>query len=700
MGVAARDPVGHRIGSYAAKRGVLGQNWYPADIFKHTLCGTFHHFNFFDPWGDEADWNNFFLPSPRFAFLRDDILAFADSEDVHKCDGIACMEAEITPDEHFYNNPWFPADAGSSAWEGSPMCTYGAWVWEEAHGNRPEIHPSELYWWREPWPQSWGGGHVVWMMLLQDDSNRFDRADNYGGPSTMPSWWRPWSKNPRTGKFKIAFDAPPRPSFLLRGPLNITINEAFSRNVVTAEDEDARRDSDDGTEHALEYNGNIVVQVREMQAQNDDVGVQFVDVCRRSNGSLQGYVALTSKVGRGDRGQEGYHVLYAHIARQSRLLPDVQVSELFRSSLRRSSRDTVYAKADRASLRRVMVNGRPQLTMDVRVELIGAGKETEAPVTRIDLIEGDSRTTLAHRLTSDLTNRSVAIVRGVPILGGARLSVLGGTESRELTLPPFDLAPRRETQKPALGSEDSSAWMSFLSWAGGRQVEPGGLRLIRVPEWELSVDPQYAPVREGKPSPEDESAPSEELNSILMRRDAARLRGLFGSEQPFQVQWVFEAANVVTGQSVPVRVGGTGESEVSITLLPSAIPDSRLNVRFPAQPEGALYELVATATMTDTFGMRGSVQHRVASHVVTSRPDGNLADSLVSAAANIAGVNPDVLAGGRLDMSAGDERLENDPRARRARLVRLLALRATEDNHVTIDELRRVVQAAKLLSAQ
>ncbi|KRQ98717.1 hypothetical protein CQ12_38015 [Bradyrhizobium jicamae] len=699
MGVAGKDPVGHKIGSYAAKRFPLGQNWYPADVFKQTLCGTFHHFNFYDGAGAEADWNNYFLPSPRFAFLRDDLLPQADPDDVHKCDGVACMEAEITPDEHFYNNPWFPKDVGSSAWEGSQMCTYGPWVWEEAHGNRPEIHPSELYWWKEPWPQSWGGGDIVWMMLLQDDSNRFDREGDYGEPTPRPSWWRPWSKNPRTGQFKIAFTAPPRPSFVF-GPLNITINEAFSRNVVTSEDEEARRDSDDGAEHALEYNGTVVVQVRELQARNDDVGVQFVDLCRRPNGWLQGYVALTSKVGRGDRGQEGYHVLNAHIARQSRLLPDVQVSELLGTSLRRSARETVLTKADRASLRRAMVNGRPQLTMDVRVGLIGDGKESEAPVSKIELIEGGSRSTLAHRLTSDLNNRSTAIARGVPVLGGAKLSVLAGAEWREVTVPPFDLAPRRETQKPTVGSEDSSAWMSFLSWAGGRKVEPGGLSLMRAAEWEISVDPQYAPIREGKPSAEDDSPPSEELNSILMSRDAARLKDLFGAEQPFQVQWTFEATNVVTGQSAPVRVGGTGDSEIGITRLPSAIPDNRLNVRFPSKPDGALYELIATATMIDTFGMKGSIQHRVASHVVTGRPGGNLAESLASAAASMADADPDALAKGRLDVSADDKLLENDPRARRARLVRLVALRATEDDHVTVDELRRVVQAAKLLSAQ
>ena len=474
MGVAGNDPVGHQIGSYAAKRTGLGQNWYPADVFKHTLCGRFHHFNFYDGWGDEADWNNFFLPSPRFAFLRDDILAFADPDDVHKCDGIPCMEAEITPDEHFYNNPWFPKDAGDSPLEGSAMCTYGPWVWEEAHGNRPEIHTSELYWWKEPWPRSWGGGDVVWMMLVQDDSNRFDRAGDYGGPSNKPSWWSPWSANPRTGEFKIAFAGRPRP--LPFFALNITINEAFSRNVVTAEDVNARQDSDDGTEHALEYNGNIVVNVREMQPQNDDIGVQFVDICRRSNGSLQGYVALKSKIGRGDRGQEGYHVLYAHIARQNWLVPDDQVSELLGSSLRRSSRETLRAEADEDSLRRAMVNGRPQLTMDVRVEPVGdtRGRPTEPPLTRIDLIEGTSRTTLAHRVTRESdTNCSIATVTNVPILGGAKLSVSSGAELRELTLPPLELAPRRDTQTPALGNEDSSAWMAFLS-RGGRPTSGTG----------------------------------------------------------------------------------------------------------------------------------------------------------------------------------------------------------------------------------
>jgi hypothetical protein len=94
----------------------------------------------------------------------------------------------------------------------------------------------------------------------------------------------------------------------------------------------------------------------------------------------------------------------------------------------------------------------------------------------------------------------------------------------------------------------------------------------------------------------------------VTRRDAARLASLFGSEQPFQVQWIFSATNIATGATVPVRVGGNSESEVNITMPPSAIPNSRLMARFPAEPAGQLYELIATATMNDSFGMSGSVQ--------------------------------------------------------------------------------------------
>lgn len=257
QGVAGRDPVGHKSGPYTARG-----TWSPYAIKKKTLCGTLHHFNFFDGSGAECDWCNFIIPDPNGPFydlLRIPLLfGWADPDDVHNCDTANdCMEAEITPDEDFYINPCFPKVYGDerdeSYLEGETICTYGPWVADEEHGFRPEIHPSELYWWKT----GESPNQIFYLMLLQDDSNRYDRPEDYNVPEPPPDWWLPWSAYPRTGEFRIAFELSIFPA---EPPLTFDIHEFWAKNVVTSEDPEARADSDNGKEHAIEYNGRIVLR--------------------------------------------------------------------------------------------------------------------------------------------------------------------------------------------------------------------------------------------------------------------------------------------------------------------------------------------------------------------------------------------------------------------------------------------------------
>jgi hypothetical protein len=317
QGVAGRDPVGERIGPSPAYRRFHGKNWYPLDTYKKTLCGVLHHFSFYDPWssGDEADWNNFFIPAAPYAYLIEDARPLMETYVInnqvldvwHDCrvpSGSSqnnCLEAELTPDEHFYDNPWFNARTEFSPLEGQGACTYGPWVFEEAHGNRPEIHPSELYWWRARVDRG-----PFFLMVLQDDSNRFDNKDHFAVSPDPPDWWRAWAASPRTAEFKIAFEVK-----LLSGVLyTYELRNLASRNVVTWNDPVIAQDADDGKEHAIEYDGKVVLNANELQATDDDVGVQFVDLCRdAANTRLQGYLRVMTKVGKGSQGDEGYQVL-------------------------------------------------------------------------------------------------------------------------------------------------------------------------------------------------------------------------------------------------------------------------------------------------------------------------------------------------------------------------------------------------------
>ena len=349
FGVAGRDPVGHFLGNANAKKIwylVGGPAGHRGDE-KQTLCGRVDHWDFYDASGDEADWNIYIVPSARYSFIIDQVRDHrfdidgkhhVEMDEVHTCNGERCLEAEITPDESFYRNPYFdrtyepqlplggvtpvpqPLRVKPSPLMYQEICTYGPWVMDGGHGFRPEIHPSELFWWRE---RAASGAYVL--MLLQDDSNRFDRVTDYYylsnatrgtySPVTRPAVdWSPWSRVPRTGEFLLAFSASTSdPTFSL-----FTIEETHARHVVTAKSAEFREDSDDGTEHNFEFDGTLIARVTETQP-DDHVGVRFVQVCRRqSDNRILGYVSLRSQVGEDDRGKEGYLVLRVDFAKLPR----------------------------------------------------------------------------------------------------------------------------------------------------------------------------------------------------------------------------------------------------------------------------------------------------------------------------------------------------------------------------------------------
>ena len=108
------------------------------------------------------------------------------------------------------------------------------------------------------------------------------------------------------------------------GPVLVyEIDEAFAMNVVTRFDPDFSGDSDNGAEHAFEYDGKIVLRANENQPEDIDLGVTFTDICQRTDGALQGYVSLTTKSGVNNDGEEGYHILFVTVNEVQGVTPPV-----------------------------------------------------------------------------------------------------------------------------------------------------------------------------------------------------------------------------------------------------------------------------------------------------------------------------------------------------------------------------------------
>jgi hypothetical protein len=324
FGVAGEDPFGNTIYNYAARNPQFAQGapftWYPIQGDKRTLCGTLDDFYFWNKRDslDEADWNLNIIPlAPRYNYLIEDAKGQpgVNLEDWKRCRGSQepdCLQAEITPDESLYDFNWFNANTGRSPLKGKCLCVYGPWVTDNEHGARPEIHPSELLWWKESpistcgaWSSTLNG---TYLMLQQDDSNRFDRYysyDNYSYPPQGPFnfCWRPWSAYPRTGKFKLAF----RVNTLATSPQNLSFSIDKNRNVNMNP-----HDATDGGEHTLVYKGRPLLTVRET-GEDGYVQVGFENLFRRTEAEgevLYGFVTLTSSVGINDRGGEGYILIY------------------------------------------------------------------------------------------------------------------------------------------------------------------------------------------------------------------------------------------------------------------------------------------------------------------------------------------------------------------------------------------------------
>jgi hypothetical protein len=182
-----------------------------------------------------------------------------------------------------------------------------------------------------------------------------------------------------------------------------------------------------------------------------------------------------------------------------------------------------------------------------------------------------------------------------------------------------------------------------------------------------------------------------ELNRAIQGGEAGRLAELFGSREPFKIEWTFAATDLRTGAAVLVRIGPGGPGEIGAEITAGRFPGSVARVTFPDRAQDA-YEVVATATVSDVYGLRGKDSFRLGSHAVLAREP----DPVIQLAAGLAGVSEDLVARSR----ANEPVASPDPAGRRARIVRAVASAAVADGSVSIEELRTLVRVARRAGGQ
>ncbi|MBI4508029.1 MAG: hypothetical protein HY698_00235 [Deltaproteobacteria bacterium] len=702
FGVAAKDPLGQFVGTYPAWR-YGKRNWNPLDSYKRTLCATLNDHKTYDGQGEEMDWNHFMLPTWAYKNLISDAERIVNQtvgllpavNEWHKCKvnttGVpfseTCMETEVSPPGTFWKNEWFPVP-DSDFWgdntgdpksplEGKVVCTHGPWVREAWHDNRPEIHPSNLIWWNGN--QGARGGifdrpflgddyhrepHLM-LMLMPDTSERFHDKGRYDISGTPPSNWRPWSQGPIAGEFRVAFKV----------PLDSTQVPTFYVHQLSARSVVANfSDADDGKTHGLEYQGKVLIRVIENQASDESVGVGFqvagTSTTAYGTRYLHGFVVINAAVN-----LDGYHV--------------IKVSKNATASASTTS-FAVRATATPGTLRAV---GKGQLVGDMNLEVVGGPSALAATPyvteTKLALPKGMRRLTLQPVLPG-AAKEAIGSVPGVVMQKGAKLelSLMSG-EKLGVPLPELGLAAR---VRVARGQE------TFDSTARALLMENKGLGLAKkldvVATRKVTVHavPLYGFLRNERDM-EHGSPHLKQLNGIVERGDTKSLRALFGTDKPFSVKWSFEGLNALTGARVPVVVAASAPRAIRVDYVPSATSGESLQVTFPEQP-GAIYELVATATVTDNKGNTGSAVHRVASHVVTVDTTLPAAQTLLPVAAEISGVNPDtLLAAAKLNDLSTDE-IEDDY-LRRARMARIFAEQVADGGRVDVRDFQGLVGLVK-----
>lgn len=278
----------------------FGLNWFPIRLEKQHLTGQFISFGISN-YGDESDWNIYILPDPPFQQLITEALPYqkdnwyASGDWRQHTDGRFMIEAEVTPDEKRYGNPWFNNQTHSSPLINKKITVYGPFVREEAHGNHPEIHPAEQLWWQEP-----GNQHIV--LLVIDDSNRFKEEGDFSAERVKITPAHPWvMENGQRATMSYAFEVNPAV-----GGAYIAI-QAIDDLEFWKDGNFA--DASEGTKHVIKYKGNVVLTVQEADATDKFLGIKFRSVCfNEAKGTLQGFVDIETAIGNGD-GKEGFVAL-------------------------------------------------------------------------------------------------------------------------------------------------------------------------------------------------------------------------------------------------------------------------------------------------------------------------------------------------------------------------------------------------------
>ena len=120
-------------------------------------------------------------------------------------------------------------------------------------------------------------------------------------PADSQKVFRPWAKSPVYGQYQILFHIKPQSQVLNQSqPMIINLSVAQEREVVTADYPAMVADANEGFVHSYYIGGEEVVRVIEPEQNDNDMGIQFVEVTKHPDGSYTGFAQITMVLGDGD----------------------------------------------------------------------------------------------------------------------------------------------------------------------------------------------------------------------------------------------------------------------------------------------------------------------------------------------------------------------------------------------------------------
>jgi hypothetical protein len=668
LGMVGQDSNQASLGSVPVNR-IWRKNWWPLQDKKIPMCGRLHHFDWHAgdvvSGEDEQDWNNFLIPTGIFHQIFQDGFP-ADTSQVWKCGEEYCMEAEITPNSKFYENQWWSKKMKTAQLTGKELCAYGPFVEEEWHGKRPEIHPSELYWWDD--------GDSRWMLLQEDASQRFDERGHYANLKQAPSGWQPWAQAPRHAEFRIAFELDGS-----RMQANYFINERNSFNAEIVEPPDPKV-------HTLKFD-ETAVTVTEVGAVSEHIKVSFVDLCLTEPNKLQGYVAIAAAVGlEKASGAGGHEMLEITTTPVAGSAPTTEES-------------SVVVRAETPSL--TIVNGQASEIGNLLLQARPSGLPS-GNVSRFGL-SGLAGSAVGKNLSLPATGGREEL-RGIDAVKGTRLEIeTQSGEKKTLEIPPLGLAMsiKQQPSPPSAIEAAPANTAALVKVAGGEYRSDVVLKSLQHKELRLAIAVHYAPLDNGEINAEDSSPFSERLNSVLAKNDPSQITKALGTMHPFKAEWKFEGLEFFpdgTSKPFPVVLNGPSTENQIGTRWHSQSLNPTLDVEFPSG-NGRLFKVVAIGIYTDRSGATGRISNEIWNQEILSPL--MAIDDLLNAVVSISGLTEsakNALLATKYNVVDPMEYLGNAD-ARRADLLRLQAERVSQTGRVSIADFRDLVSKAKSLSA-